>query len=132
MPPEKQCVSLELAQEMKVLGFPQESLFYWNVDKPFIGEDGMYSVQMKNSRSVREGYSIDEFSAYTVAELIEEFKKFIPEDASGFEVTLTIELMFGKWRVVYGPVFNDFVAVDYSLADALAKTLIYLKKNNLI
>ena len=143
---ENQVISLEIAKKLKELGVKQESYFYWNVDKAFIGEDRFYQVQQKDRPSVKEGYSVDEFSAFTVAELGEMFPVIIDtKDARGtFDFVISKTFSDKKWFVGYskinlGRIHSDdqhytLAGQQYerTLADALGKMLIYLLENNLI
>lgn len=143
---EQQVVSLELAKRLKELNVKQESYFYWNTDKAFIGEDNMYVVQKKDCRSVKDGYSIDEYSAFTVAELGEMLPVIVDtKDARGtFDFVISKTFSDKKWFVGYskinlGRIHSDdqhytLAGQQYerTLADALGKMLIYLLENNLI
>jgi hypothetical protein len=114
---EDQVVSLELAKEMKDLGFEKESLFEW-VKLRF----GNGTFQIAPVLIPIDTKSDIEFmcKAYTVAELGE----MLPEMSSSYKG------VDDCWRC------NDGSDEDYMIAkteaDAKAKMLIYLKKNNLL
>lgn len=118
----QQVVSLELAQEMKELGAPQESLFKWfYIDSP----------SMEANSKVEIGYTgydfpsetSETFSAYTVAELGE----MLPKDTA-YQTTFTPKagVLFNELPPKVLPQIAD------TEADARAKMWIYLKENGLI
>jgi len=120
---EQQVVSLELAKELKELGYPQESLFYWSV--PLI-EKAVTKEQEELKKCKTElyyrgndwGEYFESVSAPTVAELGEVLKGKYPMCIKGETIVA------GKWRI-------DSFEADTE-ADARAKMLIYLLKNKLI
>ena len=72
LPHEKQVASLELSQQLKAAGFPQETLWYWWATE--IEEDGLtwWSLDTKEPRKgkrIRKELGKDKVAAPTVAEL---------------------------------------------------------------
>jgi hypothetical protein len=61
-----QVCSLELAIQMKGLGFEQESLWYWYVDNE---RDDTPVLNLDESKCFGVGFFTDKYSAFTVAEL---------------------------------------------------------------
>lgn len=110
---ENQIVSLELAKKLKELGVKQESHFKW-----FYNPD-------KNWHEIGWGQLIHDydFSAFTVAELAE----LLP-----MLMYWGIERHSNDWRA--GKLGNDkeMYASGDTMANTLAKMLIYLLENKLI
>ena len=120
--PQSQCTNLELSQELKKLGFPQESLF-WHVrlsDKPD-GTQDWYLLDRKP-----KNYE-ERVAAPTVAELLERLP------ASTSLLKRTDEKTNSNPRY-YAETFDVYQKDlwDENPANALAKLRIYLLKNNLI
>lgn len=113
MPLEKQCASLELSKELKELGYPQESLFYW----AFVtdGNEFGYSLEMHNTAD-------ETYSAPTVAELLEVLS--INDFYSTTHLTYTIT----EWLCDY----RRYRIIEKRLPDALAKMVILAKKDKFI
>lgn len=131
---EQQVVSLELAKKLKELGVPQLSLFYWQQT---------YS-EMKGGQ-VASGFEITQtkkeskkgmrcFSAFTVTELAERMNVEITDANESESFTLKISSAIDFWCATFGDESSDVTPQfeDTSLADALAKMLIYLLENKLI
>lgn len=117
LPLEEQVVSLKLAKRMKELGFEQESLFYWYANTR--------NVLYKDEEGVKEtrrnpNFKGIIFSAFTVAELAKITKK-----------TLSVYKHPKGWIAEHF-LSSDKQFIADTLADAIAKLLIYLKENNLI
>lgn len=122
---QKQVCSLELAKKLKELGVKQESLFYWVKENRLV-----YKTQTGFYLENGAGFSNDlfneleiynaTFSAFTVAELGE----MLPS-----AMTLTRKTVENSWRY---PSLNGDSLYEKTEADARAKMLIYLIKNNFI
>lgn len=118
-----QIVSLELAREMKELGFPQESLFWWispRQTESYI-DYASYGTRFKKEISC---------SAYTVAEL----GNMIPERIENFKA-----FQMGKyndnWVIKYEGIESELNVIRFqekTEADLRAKLVIDLKKEKLI
>lgn len=132
---EDQVCSLELAKQLKELGFEQKSLFWWcEHENEFKLE--YYITDCKQSRG---GYS-----AYTVAEVLNKLPKIIHDfKKTNFQGDLYIYYLTGDklWVVGYKcdcPILKEKEErlipnyCDNNLADAGSELLIYLKQNNLI
>ena len=109
---EQQVCSLELSKELKELGYPQESLFYWyqtnsSILKSDIGKL-FWEIQYKDSQGL---WNVEKISAPTVAELGEVLKEKYPMCVEGETI------VSGKWKI-------DSFEADTE-ADARAKALIY-------
>ena len=130
---EDQVVSLELAKEMKEMGFEQDSLWYWcktvKAEKIKINCCIVNGVNIAKTTYieadyewdlVKGNYSFEEScSAYTCAEL---------GDVLKFQtVYIKYDTMQKFWRIEKG-CFCDGADTE---ADARAKMLIHLKQNNL-
>lgn len=121
-------VSLELARELKEVGYPQESLFYWEwttpADEPYCGA----SVTTKEAKySCKEDPHLDWLAAPTATELLSE----LPTDNDTKDL-LTIHR---HWQTKEFHVEYEDTGVfqrDKSLPNALAKMYIYLKKEGLL
>jgi len=124
---ENQVCSLELAEKLKELGFGQDSLYKWTPENR--GET-FYIC----SSDCLHGKDYPCYSAYTVAELGEMLPFYIREDANkGISFStetdgLKIERFSNGWTIYY----RYRSISDKTLAEAMAKMLIYLKENNLI
>ncbi len=112
----KQVCSRELAEKLKELGFPQNSLFYWSYG-PEDDIDLTYGLKKENI------YLIN-ISAYTVAELGEMLKEIMSNISEFWQSN-------GKLCIGYEIVNPVYLYADTE-ADARAKMLIYLAENNLI
>ena len=109
----KYCVSLELAKEMKKLGFEQVSEFYW-----------FYSEQEEKYKLVKKGYICDwkeSYSAYTVGELGD----MLPKWAYSYKKNK-------RWICEESDCQQLELTLSNTEADARAKMLIYLKKEGII
>ncbi len=134
---EDQVTSLELARKLKKLGVKQESLFWWveiMVDYKWTGEYELkYEIPdyQKNTRA---------YSAFTVAELGEMLPKGLPGNYNIGGTALKISRTFKEnWFCGYSFIHwaeNKEVwnccKKDKTLANAMAKMLIYLKQNKLL
>lgn len=141
---ENQVVSLELAKEMKELGFEQESLFWY---LPEINKDGKiiyhpqwfqpdeeYISSIKNSILNKDNneFNIDLYSAYNASELLLLLPPYISTE--DYDCPLKIIKEDSSYWVYYE--MRNYLSYEefneINLCDALAQMLIYLKKNNLI
>jgi len=140
-----QVTNLELSRKMNDLGFKQESLFFWNVDKAYINQDNMYTISygIKTSK-----FAVNVCSAYTVAELGDMLPLKL-HCASYFTIK---EKWIDKLDGIHRDYFFNYKGIyDENMANgectvrktligsqskneanARAKMLIYLKENNLI
>lgn len=123
--PQSQCTNLELSQELKELGYPQESLFWYS---PYveIGGSGKPSFKLEYRTGVKSNREIS-IAAPTVAELLERLP------ASTSLLKRTDEKTNSNPRY-YAETFDVYHKDlwDENPANALAKLRIYLLKNNLI
>lgn len=124
---ENQVTSLELSKQLKALGFPQDSLFYWvhyNVNEKK-GEPENWNLVSPMSHTIQKYDKI--CSAYTVAELGELIPKgraiLLSDD--GWFTYKERELDFGMTNMLVLP-------NSYSEAEARGEFLKYLKENNLV
>lgn len=139
----KQCVSLELAKQLKSLNVKQESLYYWNCNT---SGPTLWNEDYLNQKEWK--HPLDIYSAYTASELGEMLPESIPGDVEEIqcrcpnEVKLNIRKVWdgGKevWRVHYADPMkhhqkaNCRPILSTNEADARAKMLIYLLENKLI
>lgn len=133
MPLEQQVCSLELAKELKELGYPQESLFYWDIGKFPVRQDGKDRkpfIQFSKKVLINESY----ISAPTVAELGKKLPQIIKIKKIKYQLFCSVA-MDKKWFVVYANEkdYTDNAPFPFLIcdteADARAKMLIYLIKN---
>jgi len=134
---EKQVVSLELAKQLKELGFEQESLFAWG-KLPISSKDGYdgaeYGLFYEWELLVNKGIEI--ISAYTTSELGEMLPDSIEvppriNNSCKLEAILDLEKFVIRYRCE-GDSFRNIGMMGRTEADARAKCLIYLKENKLI
>ena len=119
----KYCISVELAKQMKELGFPQDSEFYWI---KFHGqkENELVSRMRLNTYNLKIMEYL--YSAYTVGELGEMLPNYICSFRS-------IDRWFCTAKNRDNNEHGDIVIVSTnSEADARASFLIYLKEEGLI
>lgn len=129
LPLEQQITSLELSKRMKELGAPQESYFFWLINK-FDGNDiKLWNKDKLNNSNVSTPFV---YSAYTIAELGEMLPKAFDND--DFHINLGIEFE-QVWTVSY---FNIHDGINYhnveadTEANARALAWIHLKEKGLI
>lgn len=124
-----QVCSLELAKKLKELGFKQESLFYWSTND-MEKKDECYQIALGIEKN--GFYYPNVFSAYTVAELGEMFPGITSDGKCvfNFQWGLMHNMHYANIDDTNGNLIKQFEA--NTEADARAKTLCYLKENNLI
>lgn len=127
MKKEDQGVSLELAREMKELGAPQDSVWYWIQKGEYIDDWSEAFLASKKERDPRYAPTLDgDCSTYTVAELGE----MLPTDYSTSK--------FIKGGITIWCCRNSECSLDFyyrfadTEADARAKMWIFLKRKGLI
>lgn len=123
-PLEHQVISLELAKQLKELGVPQDSLFWWKYIEVNLRPE--WTLVSEKPKDYGEEYL---FSAFTVAEL----GSLIAEKTKSYRWITTFHPR-GNREVVR---ISDSYAARWkgegeTEADARAKMLIYLLKNGLI
>ena len=114
---EEQVTSLELSKRLKELGFKQESLFWWceSVSKEYLLEYYVFKPAYEGN---------DCIPAYTVAELGEMLLNRY--NMRYFYANASPEM---KWATMTDALHGEY---GKTMADSMAKMLIYLKENNLI
>ena len=125
LPLTKQCVSKELAEKMKTLGFKQESYFVWHSQTQ---EEGF--VLSRNLATTVQPKTVRRYSAYTVAELGEMLPKL---DGSGY--VQGYKDIQGRWIYDFQVSTNHYLykgEAEENEADARALMLIYLAEHSLI
>lgn len=133
---EHQVVSLDLARQLKELGVREESLFVWVCDvdgKIFVDSFKCWEEEIKENGYGNTDLDRVFYPAYTSAELGE----MLPDSISKDDISYTwIEIgkVDNKWSVLYraGCAKADYEEEADTLADAMAKMLIYLLQNDLI
>ena len=127
-----QVVSLELAKKMNWLGFNQESVWWWNGTKCGIGGQIVGLEPMKWILSKRiKGSAIDNYSAFTVAELGE----MLPDEVKCTVGTAKLGTNCKDFVYYYKQAPHIAICYDEvgdTEANARAKMLIYLKENKLL
>lgn len=124
MPLEQQVVSLELAKELKELGYPQESLFYWKYSNGTLEKHSGIKIDTElryGKQPIFENLGTwYTCSTPTVAEL----GKLI---GAGLNTRINMSGEIVVFHTLYESVFTAETE-----ADARAKALIYLLKNKII
>jgi hypothetical protein len=132
---ENQVCSLELAKQLKELGVKQESLYFWCQQE---GQNPGIIPKAKAKRILSWHKEI--VSAFTVAELGE----MLPDKLANEEYLALHCIKTRKMSEEYKPIYKIFFAPAgatpkriheqnaFTEADARAKILIYLLKNNLL
>lgn len=120
---EQHVVSLELAKELKEVGYPQEGEFWW-VE---FGKDLEFSEITAHKRA----YNYEPPTRLTNAPLASEIMEKLPETIKDSQ---RYSVMIDKYKKGYGVnySFMSFHHQGDTLVDALAKMYIYLAKNNLL
>jgi hypothetical protein len=130
--------SLELSENLEMVGVKQESLFYWNFSQHLEIDNSNISGNLelkKGEKRWEVGYKyrwIDQVSA-AAPNLIKELSAFTAAE-------LTEIIPKGTWLNVFNHSLEfqvqdkdlGLVFADKNLANALAKMIIYLIENNLI
>lgn len=138
---ENQVVSLELAKQMKKLGFPQESLWWW-IKRPDQKEIGEFYYSLEDGKlryhdTAAPFSKEDTISAYTVAELGALLPSYISPYISGYDIErIYTERNGGHYRCWFREIKEKHNIVTTSIrefnerteANARAKLLIYLKQ----
>jgi len=125
---EQQVSSLQLSKKLKELGVEQDSLFWW-----IEGTNGDFSLEAESNFM---GQPKNPVSAFTVAELGEMLPSVVIKDGTEYNIAF-VKHRTGKpfyVTLIKAPVSKDSlndIEADTE-ADARAKMLIYLIKNNLI
>ncbi len=141
---EDQVVGLELAKKLKELGVKQESLFYWQELELREWEIEQNVEKYVCVYSGDEPCLEEDISAFTVAELGEMLPDTVRPQIGklygGQHRHLKIDKSDGDcWFVAYLPLDyeiddetdNHMMSAEDTLADAMAKMLIYLIENGL-
>lgn len=136
-----QVTSLDLSKQMKEAGFEQESLFWhWRKDS----SSPIHIIFDPNLRAYEENGQLGEIiaPAYTVAELGKMLPKTISKDGSkkinliGNELWIYIDYDAGAyWHCGYSEdneQSQDWDRAGKTMAEAMAKMLLYLKENGLL
>ena len=126
---ENQVCSLDLAKRLKELGVNQESLWWWvediasNIHLCYINKADMFH----SIKIAKEPLPVNSYSAFTVAELGE----MLPDwEEDMIYIFRDCDTWFVQYRKCgFGKAIADFNA--NTLADAMAKMVIYLKERKL-
>lgn len=118
-----QVISLKLAKQLKELGVKQDSLFYWVRDKEIVYQRAFYTGS-------NEIYT----SAFTVAELGEILPFYLKKDADeGIVFSTEVDgLRCYRWSNGWTVAYKYESISSDTLANTMAKMLIYLLENNLL
>ncbi len=135
---EKQVISLELARKLKKLGVKQNSLFYWLelYDKTIVLNHCLMRNNNDTEGTLYQQYGVfkdkkNSFSAFTTSELGEMLPARIEKDKE--VITFFCNKSDKMWETFYCSAKHEiyYYQMGKTLAGAMAKMLIYLKKNNL-
>lgn len=122
-----QVVSLELSQELKLLGVKKESLFYWlPID---YGSNKKARIVMKGG--FNETYHDDAIPAFTASELLD----MLPKEINGDDYELGCNFSKKMNYVFYyyeNEIMDELLEQDENLCNATAKMLIHLIKRKII
>jgi hypothetical protein len=115
--------SLELSKKLKELGVKQGSYFWWNFNEEngWVVEDKIWEFG-DNGRDCIKSYS-----AYTSGELGELFPK-----EEWFTIERKVGMLSNKLKWFVTNKLTDKVFTAETLANAMAKMLVYLLENELI
>ena len=139
--------SLEISKEMKELGFPQKSNFYWGVKsltnrkitvalkKEFPGVSE-YRAYQRNGE-IKGGTTGYRYSAYLSSELSEmmpsEIKRIEGEEEIYYGITMDKDSDGNEWDVYYvNREWDIHTQSDKRLCNAMAKCLVELAKQGII
>ena len=132
-----QVISLESAKRLKELGCPQESLFYWMINKgnPNDSKYMFYkeTQSYKRYKKIKSQGCIEYISTYTASELGELLPTMIR--INGIKHILMIGKGFNPncWKVSYRGGPNHKIIIDsVNEAEARAKMLIHLKEEGVV
>ena len=129
-----QVVSLELAKKLKELNFPQESLWYWVlVYGQVYGQWELTSDNLLTWLRTNESKPIKYYSAYTVAELLEDMPSHIKKGDWGLTIQKTPDVGYMvSYQNGFGECWKGWDFCYLSLANSLARMKIRLKKEKLL
>ena len=129
----KHCVSLELAKQLKEVGWEKETEFWWipDIKAGDLDNTVFYRIDVFNSDSVAK---INEknycpISAPLATEILEELPNCI--EYKNYFGNLIIRRWGTKYKISYETSKNYTYEEDVSLPNALAKMWFYLKKEEL-
>jgi hypothetical protein len=119
MPIQKECCSLELAKQLKELGVEQDSLFWW-----MEYNDGVNEIHYEpNASDYRKSVCCSAFTSSELGEILPaKYKEKLIVVYKGDD-----ELYYCETAPTCEQAFWD-----NTMANAMAKMIIYLKQNNLI
>lgn len=122
---EQQVTSFELSSRLKQLNVKQESLFVWTTHtKP----ETLWSLDRFEEKFGNMGEAYDDFSAFTVAELL----NILPASTSLLKRTDLPTKTIPRYYAETFEFHTDPNLYDNNPANALAKLLILLLENNII
>lgn len=124
LPKEKQLACLELSKHMKELGCPQDSVWWWvKTSKGFI----LYDKSYKDT-CLKYWRNIEYYSAYTVAEVMEDIKKFFSIDS---KFKIVYKEIFKTWQI-WEFESSKLICIADTFVNLLAKMWIWLRENKYI
>lgn len=125
----KQVCSLGLSKQLKSLGLKQESLWYWIKNC-----NNIWILVSDGELSQWDGSEIKEiYSAYTVAELLEDMPSHIKKGDWGLTIQKTPDVGYMvNYQNGFGECWEGWDFCYLSLANSLARMKIRLKKEGLL
>lgn len=125
------CVSPELAKQLRDAGYPQESFFYWWVEKDLDKQGVNHRIPAVFEGKAELPY-IENIAAPTAAEIGEQLPEIIRTDRAVNMISFRVKTFQGKkeYLTAYHPDFDTFYADTE--ADSRAKMWLHLKAINLI
>lgn len=125
--------SLELSKKLKELGFPQESLFSWQIHEKNDGVCDEIAEIVKIVYPKTPAWEFNYYAAPTAEELLEWLPERIEHDGKFYFLTFW-KRQSGEIAVKYKPnEGRSYLPVQIgTLKNALAKMVIYLAKNKII
>jgi len=125
----KQVCSLGLSKQLKSLGLKQESLWYWIKNC-----NNIWILVSDGELSQWDGSEIKEiYSAYTVAELLEDMPSHIKKGDWGLTIQKTPDVGYMvNYQNGFGECWEGWDFCNLFLANSLARMKIRLKKEGLL
>ncbi len=127
---ENHVVNLELSKKLREIGIEKKSIFYWMGEKIHSADN----IIFENSIISKKGY----YPAYLATELLELLPKTLESEEAFEKCRLVIDISNNNYITYIDDEGNEMYEMpseeikNESLADALAKMLIYLVENRLM
>lgn len=125
-------VSLETAKQLKEVGFPQETEFYWRVP-----DDEEKSTVESREKMKKFYYIFPTYASPTADEILEELPQTIKYNGKTYHLFISMGLDRQYFVVYANELDYEYnapfpIKMRHSLAEAVAEIYLYLKKEGLI